>query len=184
MRVEETMIREVMVCSPADKLNRVAQLMWENDFGCVPVVEGDFKVVGMLTDRDICMAAYTQGASLHGMQVSSAMSREVFSCLSSDDVTTAQREMRSHRVRRLPVLGADGRLVGIISLSDIARAAQRDGAVKAEVADTLAAVSVDQLREPIVTETRIGQEASNRDVDAGRAAATALQPSSRKAGRR
>jgi CBS-domain-containing membrane protein len=185
MRVEETMTREVLVCAPADNLNRAAQLMWENDFGCVPVVEGDFKVVGMLTDRDICMAAYAQGANLHGMQVSSAMSREVFSCQPSDELIIAQQAMRSHHVRRLAVLGANGKLVGIISFSDIARAAQRDGAgkAKAEVADTLAAVSAGQLRGPIVTETRTSERAPAKDPRAGGTEAVAIQPSSRKGDR-
>lgn len=162
MRVEETMTREVKVCSPTDSLNHAAQLMWENDFGSIPVVEGDSKIVGMLTDRDICMAAYTQGASLHGAQVSTAMSREVFSCQSGDDVTAAQREMRTHRVRRLPVLGADGKLVGIISLNDIARAAQRDGAAKTEVADTLAAACTRPLEKQTEPETRKARAASGQ----------------------
>ncbi len=140
MRVDQIMSRAPKVCAPAESLNRAAQLMWENDFGCVPVVERDSKLVGVLTDRDICMAAYTRGATLHAMQISSAMSREVFACRPDDDLAAAQKLMAARRVRRLPVLDANRKLVGIISLNDIARAAQSDGTAKPQVADTLAAI--------------------------------------------
>jgi CBS domain-containing protein len=140
VKVEEIMAREARGCAPNDMLNRAAQIMWENNFGCVPVIAGESKVVGMLTDRDICMAAYTQGATLNSIQVSSAMSREVFSCRPSDDLVAAQQVMRDHQVRRLPVTDADGKLVGIVSLSDIARAMARTTDDKAQVASTLAAI--------------------------------------------
>lgn len=149
MKAREIMSREVKVCSPSDTLGRAAQLMWENDCGSLPVVEGDSKVTGMVTDRDICMAAYTQGAALHGMRVSSAMSHKVFVCRPSDDLTAVQREMRAHRVHRLPIIGADNKLMGIISLNDIARAARQDGIAKAEVAETLAAVCAPVSQEPV-----------------------------------
>jgi CBS domain-containing protein len=148
MKVEQIMSREPKACTPEESLNRAAQLMWENDLGCVPVVERDSKVVGMLTDRDICMAAYTQGATLHAMQVSSAMSHKVFACRPDDDLAAAQKLMAERRVRRLPVLAANGKLVGIISLSDIARAAQSDSTAKAQVADTLAAVGAPPRKSP------------------------------------
>ena len=64
MKVGDLMTKDVKACSQHDSLNRAAQLMWENDCGSVPVVDSDSKVVGMLTDRDICMAAYTKGIAL------------------------------------------------------------------------------------------------------------------------
>jgi CBS domain-containing protein len=140
MKVEEILIREVKCCTPGDSLNRAAQLMWENDCGCVPVVDGDAKVVGILTDRDVCMAAYTQGATLGAMSVSSAMSRDVFACRPGDDLLVAQRVMQEHRVRRLPVTDVDGKLVGLLSLSDMARTLAPSDAGRAQVASTLAAV--------------------------------------------
>jgi CBS domain-containing protein len=154
MKVEQLMSREPKTCTPAESLNRAAQLMWENDFGCVPVVEKDSKVVAMLTDRDICIAAYTQGATLHAMQVSSAMSREVFVCRLDDDLAAAQKLMGDRRVRRLPVLAANGKLVGIISLNDIARAAQRDGSAKPAVADTVAAICAPRLKTQLRTKRK------------------------------
>jgi CBS domain-containing protein len=139
MKVKEIMVQEVKCCGLADTLNRAAQIMWENDCGCVPIVSDETRLVGILTDRDICMAAYTRGAALGAIAVSSTMSREPFSCQATDDVLNAQRIMREHRVRRLPVTDADARLIGIVSLTDIARAMEitHSAAGKAKVADTL-----------------------------------------------
>jgi CBS domain-containing protein len=140
MKVKEVMVEEVKVCSTSDTLNRAAQIMWENDCGCVPVISEESRLVGVLTDRDICMAAYTQGATLGGIPVSSVMSQELFACRPSDDLSAAQRIMREHRVRRLPVTDAEAKLIGIVSLTDIARAVSHSGVGKAKVADTLVAV--------------------------------------------
>jgi CBS domain-containing protein len=140
MNVKEVMVAAVKSCGPNDVVNWAAQIMWENDCGCLPVVDGASRVIGMLTDRDICMAAYTQGAGLSAILVSSAMSRDVFSCRPSDDLLAAQRVMREHQVRRLPVTDAAKKLVGIVSLNDIARAAALTAAGKAQVASTLVAV--------------------------------------------
>jgi len=153
MKVAAIMTGDVRVCAPSETLNRAAQLMWENDCGSIPVAEADATVVGMLTDRDICMAAYTQGANLHNLQAVNAMATNVLVCRPDDDLSTAQEIMRKHRVRRLPVVNEDRHLVGIISLSDIGRAAI-EPAAKSEVADTLAAVSAPRERTPASKATK------------------------------
>jgi len=94
---------------------------------------------GMLTDRDICMAAFFQGVPITGIKVSAVMSRQLFGCTSDDDLSAVETIMRQKKVRRLPVLNQDGRLVGLVSLSDIARRADEEyarGAVNRYVADT------------------------------------------------
>ena len=150
------MVREVMACSPDDNLNRAAQIMWESDCGCVPVVDNAARVLGMLTDRDICMAAYTQGRTLNDIPVSIAMSSEVFACRPDDDLLDAQKVMRSHQVRRLPATDSEGRLVGVLSLTDIVRAVARKAVSKVTVADTLVTVCAPHPRrylgEPLTTE--------------------------------
>ncbi len=118
MKVQDVMTRNVATCSSQDSLNRAAQLMWECDFGCVPVVDESGSVRGMITDRDICMAAYTQGLPLHQIEVRSVMSPELFCCRPEDSLETAQSLMQRHRVRRVPVTDGD-RLVGMLSLSDL-----------------------------------------------------------------
>ncbi|HZY58811.1 MAG TPA: CBS domain-containing protein [Candidatus Binataceae bacterium] len=120
MKVQRIMRHGVKTCHPHDSLNDAAQIMWEDACGSVPVVDEEFRPVGFLTDRDICMAAYTQGAPLGAMCVASAMARRVVSCSPEDDVTDAARVMRENGVRRLPVVDAEGRLVGLLSLDDLA----------------------------------------------------------------
>jgi len=137
MKVAELMVREVTACSPDDALNRAAQIMWENDCGCVPVVDRAARLVAMLTDRDICMAAYTGGRTLKDIRVSAAMSSELFACRPGDDILEAQKLMREHQVRRIPVSDGMGRLVGILSLADIARAIASKAVTKTTVADTI-----------------------------------------------
>ena len=123
MNVEEIMSRNPRTCRVSDKLNRPAQLMWENACGCIPVLDDGGQVIGMVTDRDVCMAAYTQGKRLEDIDVSTAMSHAVHSCLPSDSVETAAAIMQKGRVRRLPVLTPSGELVGLVSLHDMAIAA-------------------------------------------------------------
>ena len=149
MRVEQLMTRELRVCSEADTLNRAAQLMWEADCGCVPVVraDGDGQLIGIITDRDIAMAAYTQGKQLWAIPVGAAMAKKVIACHASDGISQAEALMRDNRVRRVPVLDQHEHLVGLLSLSDVAREAQRETSAgkRAEVttegvSETLASV--------------------------------------------
>jgi CBS domain-containing protein len=147
MKVKDLMVSEVKCCGGLDTLNSAAQLMWDNDIGCVPVVDKDGHVIGMLTDRDICMAAYIQGVALKDSVVTSAMSKQVFACGPEDNVAAAEELMREKQVRRLPVIDARGHLAGIISLNDIAREATREAGLKqarevsdSEITGTLASV--------------------------------------------
>lgn len=146
MKVEKLMTRDVCSCHAEDSMQRAGQIFWEQDCGCVPVTDQGAQVVGMLTDRDVCVAAYTQGRPLHAIPVASAMSTHVHTCRPSDTVAAAEKTMRTNRVRRLPVVDADQRLVGLLSLSDIAREAARARGSKQrdvtdiEVAETLSTV--------------------------------------------
>jgi CBS domain-containing protein len=98
-------------------------------------------VVGMLTDRDICMAGYTTGRKFTAITVASAMAKNVVSCLPTDAIVEVEKLMASEQVRRLPVLDGHRRPIGIISLNDIARAsAHISRKSAAEVASTMAAV--------------------------------------------
>ena len=148
MLVKHLMTDEAHTCRPYDALSRAAQILWEHDCGCVPILDEDSKVVAMLTDRDICMAAYLQGGSLSDLEVSCAMSDGVLSCRPNDPIATAENHMRSNKVRRLPVIDDDGHLLGLLSLSDLAREASSEPKGKkgdrktdpGEVCKTLAAI--------------------------------------------
>jgi len=158
MKVNEIMQSKVRVCTVDDTLNNAARLMWENDCGCVPVVasDGNGAVVGMISDRDICIAAYTQGKRLNDIPVGVAMAHSVLSCKPLDDVALAEAMMREARIHRIPVVDENGAVLGIVSLTDIARSALNlgDGKValgtQAEVARTLAAIREPRGREMMV----------------------------------
>lgn len=122
MHVKDLMRTEVATCGPQDSTQHAAEIMWNDDIGCLPVVAPDQHVVGMITDRDICMGAYTQGRELAAIPVATVMSRNVHACAPSDSIAVAEELMRMHQVRRLPVVLA-GRLVGMLTLNDVARAA-------------------------------------------------------------
>ncbi len=126
MRVEQIMSRVVQSCGQSETLNRPAQIMWEHDIGCVPVVDGEGQVVGMLTDRDIAMAAYLQGRALDSIWASEVMARHIHVCHADEPVTVAEERMQRYQVRRLPVTDATGILVGVISMNDIALEAARE----------------------------------------------------------
>jgi len=121
MRVKEVMTRAVATCQPFDKLLDAASIIQREDVGCLPVVtdDGSERVLGMLTDRDIAMAAGHERLSLAEMHVRSAMTGAVLSRAVNGSLDDALSFMRSTGARRLPVVNRDGRLLGLLSLSDI-----------------------------------------------------------------
>lgn len=119
MKVKEIMSANAKVCTPTSSLADAAGLMWENDCGIVPVVTEGEKIVGLVTDRDICMAACTQGRKLSNIAIEEIFSGKVFACKPEDDVHTALNTMRENKVHRLPVVDANGKLKGMLSMNDI-----------------------------------------------------------------
>jgi CBS domain-containing protein len=148
MKVEQIMTHDVAACAPDDSLDVAARMMWERDFGAVPVVR-DGHVVAMLTDRDVAMAALTQGRPLHEILVSSAMSQDLSSCHRTDPVSLALKILKSRQLHRLPVIDGEAELVGMLSLADVAREARREhGRSAPEVTDTQLADTVEAICEP------------------------------------
>jgi len=124
MKVEQLMARPVHTCSPNDTLQIPAQLMWNHEVGSV-VVQREGKIVGMLTDRDICIGALTSGQALWEIPVSRSMTPAPVTIHAQATVDAAEQLMREKRVRRLPVVDELGHLVGLLSLDDVAREALR-----------------------------------------------------------
>lgn len=156
MRVDTLMSREVVSCGPQHSLEHAARLMWEHDCGAIPVCDsnGSASLVGMITDRDICMCALFEGRPLHDLRVEQAMARNLQTCRPDDSLVDAERKMRDAMIRRLPVVAEDGALVGILSMADLAREAAwhknapRHEVSSSEICSTLAAIcrpAVDQL---------------------------------------
>ena len=119
MRVQDTMTREVVSCHTDTDIGAAARLMLEGGFGTVPVVDAHGKLVGIITDRDIAMAAATRQRNASHIAVHEAMCPRVRSCFAHDDLDAALKQMEEARVRRLPVLDANEQLVGILSIDDI-----------------------------------------------------------------
>jgi CBS domain-containing protein len=146
MKVEDIMTRDVRSCAPEESLSSAAQIMWEVDCGAVPVVDTERRVIGIITDRDICMSSHLQGVPLGDASVNSAMARDIKCCGPQDSPATVQALMQQHKIRRVPVVDADRRLIGIITLADLAyilgssQTLGGDGMTWSAVGHTLAAV--------------------------------------------
>ena len=125
MKVEQIMNRDVKTCGLHESLNKAAQIMWDSCCGAVPVVDDQRRPVGFLTDRDVCMAAYTQGKPLAELQAEGAMARKVVCCKADDNLDSAAQLMRQNRTRRVPVIDQEGVLVGLLTLDDLACEAAR-----------------------------------------------------------
>jgi CBS domain-containing protein len=121
MIVSDVMTREVHHCLVSDNLERVAQLMWEHDVGALPVFADFGRTVAMVTDRDVCMAAYINGERLRNIPVMLAASRHVYHVRPNDHIESALAVMKMHRVRRVPVIDIGEHLDGIITITDLVR---------------------------------------------------------------
>ena len=145
MKVARVMSVNVGSCTPETSLAKAAWTMWERDCGGLPVIS-DGRVVGLLTDRDICMAAATKSRACQDIRVAEVVGQnEVAVVGSDDDLEVALDLMRRRQVRRLPVVDGEGSLVGMLSLIDIVRAVEDgpvDEALGADrVVDVLTAIS-------------------------------------------
>ena len=125
MKVEQAMSVSPVSCGPDAMLSDVAVLMWEADCGFIPIVDPRQHVIGVITDRDICIAAGTRKRPPTCIRAGEMMIREVASCHLGDDLETALDIMRKEAVRRLPVTDASGVLVGVLSIDDVVAEASR-----------------------------------------------------------
>ena len=119
MRVDDLMQREPRVTHPAATLEEAGRTMAEAGCGFLPVLDDAGQVVGVLTDRDVCLALCTRDLLPSETVVSEVMSGVVWTCGASEDLAAVLRRMSERRVRRLPVLRSDGELAGVLSLDDV-----------------------------------------------------------------
>ena len=132
MKVQDVMTYDVRTCTPETNLADAAMRMWRNDCGVLPVMANGEKVLGMITDRDICMAAATKHRDPANIRAKEIISGKVYACSPDTDIHEALKIMQQKQVRRLPIISAeDGRLKGILSMNDVALKAQ--GGRKAEL---------------------------------------------------
>jgi CBS-domain-containing membrane protein len=118
MKVRDLMTSDVQYCGPDSNLAAAAKMMWDSDCGALPVLSREGRVIGVLTDRDICMAAATKNRPPSELTAWETISGKAYTCQPSDDIHTALALMQRERVRRLPVVDDDGVLQGIIAMND------------------------------------------------------------------
>lgn len=126
MKIESLMHRNVRATRPWDSALEALRSMWEGDCGVLPVVDAGGRVTGIVTDRDLAMAAMLRGQELSELHVDDVASRPVVACMEDGSVSVVHALMRKHQIRRLPVIDARGRLVGIVTLADVLRNALDD----------------------------------------------------------
>lgn len=140
MKVKELMTREVGFCTHLDKLAQAALMMREKDCGIVPIVDQNLKVIGIITDRDVCLAVAAHGQKAAGVLTQDFIGGKVISCAENDKITDILKKMRKNQIKRLPVTSQDGKLIGIISLADIVQ--NTDGkSVRREILKAIKSIS-------------------------------------------
>ena len=150
MKVRDIMTEPPLACGPETSLAVAARLMREADYGTLPVVDSRGRMVGIITDRDICLAVADSNRNAINIAVHEAMTQKVCSALLDDDVHSALAAMKHARIRRLPVRDDSGHLKGILSIEDvIVRGLQGDGISTDEIVAALRAMCV---RVPVAVE--------------------------------
>lgn len=119
MLIKSIMTSDVRVCSPDSTVAAAARLMSNRDCGIVPVVDADGRLAGVVTDRDVCLAVATKVRNPEELPVRDIMTTQVHTCSPDDDARAALNVMKNHAVRRVPVVTADRRLAGVISIDDL-----------------------------------------------------------------
>ena len=120
MLIKDCMTKQVEVGNPSMSLTEVARKMNDGDFGILPILEND-RIVGMVTDRDIAVRGIAQGRDPNKLQVNDVMSKHVFYCYEDQSMEEVSQNLGKNQVRRLPVLNRQKRLVGMLSIGDLAK---------------------------------------------------------------
>jgi len=142
MKVDDLMVKTVAFCSPEDNLAQLASLFWKHRCGALPVIDDEGTVVGMITDRDACIALGTRNMPASQVKVRDVSAPRFFSCAPEDELRRALHTMASQEVRRLPVVDESGKLKGILSIDDVILNAKAGSNIDfTEVVTTLQAIN-------------------------------------------
>jgi CBS domain-containing protein len=122
MKVQDIMSKTLFCCTPTDSVQKAAELMKDNDVGSVPVVNdcNERKLLGIVTDRDICIKAVASGKSNGTLQVSEVMTKAPVTCGPDESIEACEAKMERNQVRRVPVIDMRGICIGVVAQADIA----------------------------------------------------------------
>lgn len=119
MKVQDVMMRTPAYCAPETNLGAAVEILWNRNCGMLPIVDARQKVIGVVTDRDLCVALGTRNRLPGDITVGEVASGEVYTCQAQDDIHVALQTMAKRRVRRLPVVNQNGVLEGILSMDNV-----------------------------------------------------------------
>ncbi|HUJ82281.1 MAG TPA: CBS domain-containing protein [Candidatus Acidoferrales bacterium] len=119
MKVQDVMMRTPVYCRPETNLGSAIEMLWVRNCGMLPIVDARQKVIGVVTDRDLCVALGTRNRPAGQITVGEVATGEAYTCRSGDDIHVALQAMANNRVRRLPVVNEDGVLEGILSMDNV-----------------------------------------------------------------
>lgn len=135
------MKKRVGFCRPQDGLTEAAKIMWQKDCGVVPVVDEKKKVIGMITDRDICIAVASREQLASQIKAGELIKgKKVISCSADEKIEAALRKMKRNSIKRLPIVGEKGELVGILSITDLLLTVRKNKKLKKQIYSTLKAI--------------------------------------------
>jgi CBS domain-containing protein len=122
MKVREAMTPNPVCCIPTDTIQRAAQILRDEDVGALPVVadQQSLKLIGMITDRDICCSAIADGRDPKSTTIEQYISAEIITCRDGENLDKCEHAMQQHQLRRIPIVDGEGRCIGIVSQADLA----------------------------------------------------------------
>ena len=142
MKVKECMCNKVFTCSPSTTVYDAAKIMQTSHIGCIPVCDTENCMVGIITDRDIVLRCIANDKDAKQTPISEIMTTNIWTCTPEDEMTTAQDKMGEEKIRRLPVVDNQGKIVGILSFGDLAINDMEIG--QEEVCDTINCICAEE----------------------------------------
>ena len=145
MKVREIMTPDPVCCTPEDSAQKVARMLCEQDVGSMPVVldQGSRKLVGMITDRDLCCSVVAKGLDPAATRVDRLFTMNPVSCREGENINICEQLMQEHQVRRIPVVDGEERCIGVVSQADLALKERPD-----KVSKTVAEISKPSSQAP------------------------------------
>ena len=122
MKIRDMMSRDPACCVLTDSAQSVAKMLCDGNIGSMPVIsdQQSRRLVGMITDRDLCCSVIAQGMDPRTTQIEKLMSTSPVSCRDGENIERCERLMQEHQVRRIPIVDAENRVIGIVSQADLA----------------------------------------------------------------
>jgi CBS domain-containing protein len=122
MKINEVMSRNPVCCLPSDSAQRVARIMCDQNVGAVPVVmdQDSRKLVGMITDRDLCCSVIADGLDPKSTSIEKFMTLNPVTCRDAENIENCERLMQEHQIRRMPIVDGNDRVIGIVAQADLA----------------------------------------------------------------